>query len=169
MNVWFSGDQHFSHARIIEYCKRPFDDVNHMNEILIQNHNSVVKPEDHVYHVGDFAFRNHQQFLKRLNGKHMICMGNHDDRKEVEKANFIWVRATAGVYVGKQYIWLAHFSHRVWDKCHHGSFHVWGHSHGGLPDYGKSCDVGVDNWSYMPVHYDQLVERFKDVENVKHH
>ena len=46
--IYFSADQHFSHANIIKYCKRPFNNAQHMNETLIKNWNSVVKPMDTV-------------------------------------------------------------------------------------------------------------------------
>jgi len=169
MKVWFTSDTHFGHTNIIRYCNRPFSTAEEMNHIIIKNFNSVVGSDDLVYHLGDFAFRNHEFYRKQLNGKHFLILGNHDDRKEVDKANFIWVRTTAGVKVNGQYIWLSHFSHRIWDRCHHGSFHLFGHSHNGVEDYGKSCDVGVDAWNFYPVSFEQLVERFKDRQNIGHH
>ena len=33
--VWFTSDTHFSHANIIRFCKRPFADVEEMNEYII--------------------------------------------------------------------------------------------------------------------------------------
>ena len=42
MNIFFTADTHFNHANIIEYCSRPFKDVNHMNWAMIENWNSVV-------------------------------------------------------------------------------------------------------------------------------
>ena len=35
-NVWFTSDTHFGHAKIIEYCDRPFADVQEMNETLVE-------------------------------------------------------------------------------------------------------------------------------------
>lgn len=37
--IWFVSDLHLAHKNIIKYCSRPFDNVNQMNEILIQNWN----------------------------------------------------------------------------------------------------------------------------------
>jgi hypothetical protein len=39
---------------------------------------------------------------------------------------------------------LCHYGMRVWPASHHGSVHFYGHSHGRLPGYGRSRDVGVD-------------------------
>lgn len=44
---------------------------------------------------------------------------------------------------GKVYC-LSHYGHRVWHGSHKGWIHLYGHSHGSLPPYGKSMDVGVD-------------------------
>lgn len=34
-HTFFTSDTHFGHANIINLCKRPFKDVNHMNEVLV--------------------------------------------------------------------------------------------------------------------------------------
>ena len=81
MSIWLVSDQHYFHTNVITYCSRPFTDANHMNEILIQNHNALVKPEDEVYHLGDFSLwkRGPEVILPRLNGiHHMRAVGNHD-------------------------------------------------------------------------------------------
>jgi len=46
---------------------------------------------------------------------------------------------------------LDHYSARIWNRSHHGSIQLYGHSHGALPPYkmkdgslARSMDVGVD-------------------------
>ena len=52
-NHWFTSDVHFFfHKNIIKYSNRPFNDVNHMNDSLINNWNSVVGENDTVYSLG---------------------------------------------------------------------------------------------------------------------
>lgn len=167
---FFTSDQHFGHTNILKYCNRPFKNVDEMNDALIKNHNSVVKPEDEVYHLGDFAFRNHKRFLSCLNGKHFLLKGNHEGN-DWKDAGFVWVKDVAMIRGAEgQDIFCSHYAHRIWNRAHHGVWHLFGHSHGSMPDFGKSCDVGVDAWNnYMPVSFDQLKERFKNVENMKHH
>ena len=53
---FFTGDTHFSHRNVINYCNRPFETAAEMNEKLIENWNKVVTKSDIVYHVGDVAF-----------------------------------------------------------------------------------------------------------------
>ena len=53
---------------------------------------------------------------------------------------------------------LMHYAMRVWDRSHHGSWHLYGHSHGSLPPLvGKfSFDAGVDCWNFTPVALDTV-------------
>ena len=66
MNIFFTGDCHFNHAKAMIYCNRPFSSVEEMTEIMIQNHNKVVRPTDSVYWLGDFAWKLNADQLERL-------------------------------------------------------------------------------------------------------
>lgn len=80
MRFWTS-DSHFGHANIIKYCERPFKDVAHMNEVLVQNWNNVVGEDDTVFHLGDVALGTWDDWdksLSRLNGHKVLIIGNHD-------------------------------------------------------------------------------------------
>lgn len=87
-NIYFTSDNHFGHAKVIEYCNRPFKSVDEMNEALIKNWNKVVKPDDFVFVVGDFMMYMKKPELKillaRLNGKKTLVKGNHDSFSETE-------------------------------------------------------------------------------------
>jgi len=80
---WVISDTHFSHAKVIIYDDRPFKTAKEMDEKMIENWNSVVKPNDTIYHLGDFAFFSENmvcKILDRLNGKiHLTgnCHGNY--------------------------------------------------------------------------------------------
>jgi calcineurin-like phosphoesterase family protein len=87
--IFFTSDTHFFHARIIEYCDRPFrtadgqPDVRAMNEALVANWNNLVGNDDVVYHLGDFGFGPPAKLLearKQLNGKVILIRGNHDSK-----------------------------------------------------------------------------------------
>lgn len=84
-DIWVISDTHFNHANIIQYCNRPFDNVHHMNETIVENWNKLVKPEDIVYHCGDVYFAkkaDSTNILGRLNGRKRLILGNHDDGKD---------------------------------------------------------------------------------------
>lgn len=83
--IWFTSDEHYYHANIITNRfrdQRPFNTVNEMHKTLIKRHNEVVAPEDITYHLGDFSFSKHwrdmQHLLEKLNGSHILILGNHD-------------------------------------------------------------------------------------------
>ena len=130
MTVFFTSDTHFSHARIIELCDRPFRDVQHMNEMLVENWNDIVSPDDTVYHLGDVALGQIEEslgYISRLNGDKVLVTGNHDrnfrggkksrglepgewDQKYVE-AGFRMVVPQLALYgvAGLPPVWLSHF------------------------------------------------------------
>jgi calcineurin-like phosphoesterase family protein len=80
VKTWVTSDPHFYHANVIRYCNRPFNTVEHMNEVLVGNWNAVVQPEDRVIVIGDFslAARAAEVFASRLNGDKDLYLGNHD-------------------------------------------------------------------------------------------
>lgn len=80
MNFYIS-DLHFMHKNIIRFDNRPYSNIKEMEEALITNWNSVVKPGDTVYHLGDFCWGKTDEWeriLKLLNGNKVIIQGNHD-------------------------------------------------------------------------------------------
>ena len=175
--MFITSDTHFDHTNIIRYAKRPYKDVEEMNEALIRNWNAKVGPNDLIYHLGDFCFSNRgKYFLSRLNGKKHLILGNHD--KQVHIANG-WesIQHYDEVYCHvagkKQMFVLCHYAMRVWNKSHYGSWMLYGHSHGSLPDDKTllSFDVGVDCHKYMPLHVDEIerIMRKKNNQPVDHH
>lgn len=165
--IYMTSDQHFSHSNIIRFCNRPFKNREEMDEAIIKNHNSIVKPNDIVYHLGDISMANYkhiESLMKRLNGKKHIIMGNHDKPKvmrELLVAGLIEsFQNVLGIGINGQYIWMSHYPHRSWNRSCHGSWHCFAHVHGRLNDSpcGNSYDVGVDNNNYFPISFDQLSE-----------
>ena len=86
--IWFTSDLHFGHQNIIRFCKRPWKTTEDMDWNLIQNWNSVVKPDDLVFDLGDFAFATNarwKELLSQLNGHHYLILGNHDILRCIRK------------------------------------------------------------------------------------
>lgn len=87
-DIWVTSDTHFNHANILKFrgqdgdTIRPFKEVQEMNETMIQNWNSVVKPQDKIYHLGDVFFGDREKdgppIMERLNGHKRLVVGNHD-------------------------------------------------------------------------------------------
>lgn len=173
MTIYFTSDMHFGHTNIIKYSKRPYTDVNHMNASLINNWNNKVQSQDHVYVLGDFAMdRNPSRFLYQLNGTKTLILGNHDKNMKLEDG-WIEVVPYKEIYHNKQFIVMSHYSFRVWNKMHYGSYMLYGHSHGSLPDdpTALSIDVGVDCHNYEPISFEEIerIMRKKTPKSKDHH
>ncbi len=181
---WFTSDTHLGHANIIKYCKRPYNDVVEMDNALIDNWNILVSPEDHVYHLGDFAYGDVQKvwnYIRRLNGIIHIIWGNHDKglkqlykySRHLAQGKVFFLHDMAEVTVEKQTIILNHYAMRIWNKSHHESWHLYGHSHGTLPDdpHSRSFDVGVDCHQYRPISFREVgaIMRRKAYKPVDYH
>lgn len=151
--TYFTSDLHFGHANILKYTNRPYANVEEMNESLILNWNDAVPKDGVVFSLGDFAFCGIDaivSILEQLHGTIYMIGGNHD-RQIWKNANKLLssglveeITPYKEVNVGGQMICLFHYGCRVWNRSHHGSWMLFGHSHGSLPAYGKSVDVGVD-------------------------
>lgn len=133
-----------------------------MDDTLIKNINDRVKPGDTLYILGDFSFRGGDpaKYRARINCKQVhLILGNHDPQSKtgVPKADFVklWtsVNSLLRIMIDKQKIVLCHYAMRVWQGSHRGTWQLYGHSHGNLPDdpHAKSYDVGVDPNGYAPV------------------
>lgn len=159
---YFSADFHFGHSGIIKLARRPWNNVDEMDEGLIELHNQTVTDADIVYYIGDFAFKTPERYLTRLKGKeHHLIMGNHDYRQNQTTLRRIFDSVQDVLYLRfeKQRFFLSHYAHRTWRNSIHGSYHLYGHSHGSLPDYNRSMDVGVDAQNYRPVSIEEVVQK----------
>jgi calcineurin-like phosphoesterase family protein len=157
MAIFFTADEHYGHTKIMQYCKRPFDSIEEMDETIIERHNAVVRPKDTVYHLGDFSFWNHGKYLDRLKGKHILILGNHDRLKNT-KEGWLEVHQVMRLKWQGKVLWLSHYPHLVWPQSHYGSWHLFGHVHGSLQGVGLSMDVGVDANDYRPVSIEKVAE-----------
>ena len=184
--IWFTSDTHFGHANIIRFSKRPFKDVQQMDAMLIKNWNSVVGYQDDVYHLGDFSLTSAERslrILEQLNGNIHLIKGNHEKsvlEKSFTRDKFAWIKDMYELKVddpdargGRRSIVLLHYAMKVWNKSHHGAWHLYGHSHGSLPDEinSLSFDVGVDSHNYFPISYDDVkrIMKTKVFKPIDHH
>jgi calcineurin-like phosphoesterase family protein len=150
--------------------------ANEMTEAMISNWNNKITNDDDVYHLGDFIFGaklNPEQielFIKRLNFKNLyLIWGNHDEgmrraQRRLEHAfvgRIHFLGDMKEVTINGQRITLCHYAMKVWEGSHHGTWHLYGHSHGSLADdpHSLSFDVGVDCTNYEPLTLEEVTER----------
>ena len=163
-DTFFIADLHLGHDErngrggIIRHAHRPFSCIEDHDEALIKNFNDTVPKKALTYIVGDFAWKNHNKYLSRLNGKKILILGNHDRMPQETLRNFTSVHERLSRRIDGQIIVMDHYCGLVWDRSCHGSWQLYGHSHGRIAerDNVPRCDVGVDVWNYKPVPWEVL-------------
>lgn len=180
--IWFTSDLHFGHAGILKHTERGFADAATMDEAIIRNINSVVRPGDRVYHLGDFSFHRpaaSAAILSRLMGEWHQINGNHD---RGTFKGFASVSDYKRLKVGDQPIILHHYPIMSWHGMHRGAWHLHGHCHGNLREYCPHCkkpyiarrkDAGIDTHpNFMPYHFDEIAKFMRAIKEptvVDHH
>ena len=183
-NIWFISDTHFGHKNIIEYSNRPFKTVREHDDTLIRNWNWRVMPTDIVFHLGDFLFGAYEDIpktIKRLNGNIIFVRGNHDkvlekyySSKHLDLFDYIDLSVDdSDANRGVQDICLFHYPIEEWNKCHHGSWHLYGHTHGNSKfdknyEY-KRWNVGDDVNQFNPISYWEVKTLLKSKKIKSHH
>lgn len=193
MTIWFTSDTHYGHSNIIKYSERPFSSVEEMDQAMIDNWNMFVDHDDEVYHLGDFAYADvgrMKEIIYQLKGKKYFLPGNHDREFfshelrtlggcAIQNLHELRIKDKDAYDKKMQMIVLCHYSLRVWNKSHFGSWNAYGHSHGSLFDDPTllSMDVGVDSvahwlarsndpkdWNprdYRPISYHEMKSHMK--------
>jgi calcineurin-like phosphoesterase family protein len=170
----FYSDPHFGHSNIIEYCNRPFENVEHMNTALVHNYNMRVGPDDVVVWLGDCFFKGNDELysnlLAEMAGTKILIAGNHDRAPEtMARLGFAMVFTEAVMHIGGRTCRLCHFPYSASgpekpDKFAQrrprrrdtGEILLHGHSHSKIPVRGDCIDLGVDAWKYCPVMYHEV-------------
>lgn len=160
MNIWLISDTHFSHGNIIHKFipPRPFANIQEHDECLVDNWNSLVKPEDHCYHLGDVVMKRRDlPIVKKLNGHKRLVRGNHDifKTKEYLDVGFEEIYGVRVFTKGRGGVMLTHIpvhpNHLI-----HEAKNIHGHLHfnrvmkdGEIDD--RYISVCVEHTDYKPV------------------
>lgn len=180
MTVWFTSDNHFSHKNIKKFCpkSRAGDNVDEMDTLMIRRWQEQVKPEDTVWTLGDVFFCNSEKakgILRQLPGTINHVWGNHDkvissnsDLRNMFASHHDYVELN----LPEAKVVLFHFPIMEWNRMHHGSYHLFGHVHGGLLIPGRALDVGIDgelNTGDMSLYSWDQVHRFLSKKDIRTH
>ena len=168
--IYFSSDSHFSSNRTFQFSRRPFKDVNDMNEKMIEIWNSIVNPEDEVIHLGDFG---DYTFRKFLNGKITLALGNYEikDINEdritlddlINKYNFNRILPAEGALIninGHDF----YCCHKPED-CDMNEFNLFGHAHRLSMIKRFGLNVGVDCHYFKPINLEEILFYKNAIEN----
>ena len=159
--VYFTSDTHFSSWRTLELSRRPFRNIDEMDEVLIENWNRLIRKDDVVFHLGDFG---NYEMIKYLNGKIHLVIGNYE-RDDIDNR----FRGNERVFtkyltdLGFSSIWVSGECYYTDDKMekiklvHKPSghdkncFNLFGHVHGLSKVKRFGLNVGVDAHHFFPV------------------
>jgi len=157
MSTYFSADWHLGHANILKFDKRDFRTIDEHDQALIKMATQTLKAGDNLYYGGDWALcpiskaEGYMAALASTGANLFFIKGNHD------KKDIIRLYQKYGTFLGEQKcvkiqhegqdypIVLNHFAMRIWDRSHHGIYHLYGHSHDNLErePWGRSMDCGI--------------------------
>ena len=160
-NIWITSDTHYGHDSIIKYSNRPFANSSEMDEIMMENHNSLVRDGDIVYHLGDVYFGGGRgadywdSFFPKLKGRKRLILGNHDNGKDQRL-----LRTFQKIMIWRMFpefgILLSHVplhSSQIERKV---SVNVHGHVHNNSLDDPRYKNVCVEKTNYFPVNIEEL-------------
>lgn len=183
MRRWFSADFHLGMKDILKLEKRPFANVEEMNNALIdeccnraavyveeqQDGTNIVVDRDVIIHIGDLATFsadyesvNPQQLVSKIPAMFINIRGNHDINNKV-KSIATSMRTKLGKY---QDVSLGHYP--SYDAKAEGTFlpgdiHLCGHVHSSwkhcldMKNKVLNINVGVDVWNYKLVSEHMLI------------
>lgn len=158
MNYYIS-DLHLNHANIIKYCKRPFDDVEQMNEAIITNINKRVGDRDNLFVLGDVGFGavgDLVPLIKRIRGRKTLVAGNHDKKhlkSESFRECFESIHEILEISDHQKKIVMFHYPMVSWNEAFHGSIHLYGHVHNNGVAYEaeNAYNLCVEMTNYKPL------------------
>lgn len=185
--IFVTSDTHWDHSNILKYCpNRKFPNVGAMNKGLIKAWNRKVGLDDVIYHLGDLTLggiRTAGDILCQLNGHvRMLTYPSHHDKRWLPrgrgqdvayKTKSSWVEFLGQIVtleVGRlevlrgraPTIILCHFPIGTWENRHHGSWHLFGHTHQenmySVYHRGWSLNVGIDACNGAPANLEDLAQ-----------
>lgn len=176
-DTFFASDHHFGHANILNFTNydgtpvRKFDNVEHMNSVMIERHNARVRPSDTVWFLGDVVMN--RRFLQicvpQLNGRKRLILGNHDifSNKDYFNAGFEDINAFRKFdgFVCTHIPVHRESLRPSWGKNVHGHLHnnvvpiVQGFNCSTEPDP-DYINISVERIDYTPVSIDELRKMF---------
>lgn len=160
---YYIADTHFGHENIIKLCRRPFADADEMDIALITKWNSVVTDSDDVYIVGDFCYKSSRKpvdYLKELNGRKHLIVGNHDKSITDDPEASSCFESIDQIKVIRDHghtICLCHYPMAEWPGYYNGFYHFYGHIHNSpsescriMSGLAKAYNVGADLLGFAP-------------------
>ena len=174
-NIWFTSDWHIGHNKEFLYGPRGCESRDEHVRLLIDGVNKLAGRDDLIIHMGDVSLTATSEELtswfEEINCKNFWSItGNHDNnyarflteyKQKFEnctyrnlgpfkEAMFMEPSPVVGEKARRFSLTLCHYPLQIWNKSHHGSWSLCGHSHNSfegsswMNPVGKKFDCGVE-------------------------
>lgn len=168
---YYIADTHLGHENILWLSERPFKSIEEMDQTIIDNWNAKVTDKDDVYILGDFSYKGKDpvEYLKLLNGKKHLIVGNHDRallKNPASKKYFEEIVDFKIIKDNDTKIVLFHYPMVEWPGYYGGALHFYGHVHNTFHnettqyarDMKNAYNVGVDVIGFVPCSLDEILK-----------
>ena len=168
--IYLTADSHWNQIRTFQFSRRPFRDINDMNEKMIGIWNTIVKPEDEVIHLGDFGDYSFRQYL---NGKITLALGNYEVR-DIDEGNITLDDLTSKYKFNRVMPadgFLINIEGHDFYCCHKpedcdmGEFNLFGHVHRLSMIKKFGLNVGADCHYFKPIDLETILFYKNAIEN----
>ena len=152
-----------------------------MNETIVSNWNNAVSPEDEVYLLGDVMLGGTEniEYVKRLNGKLHIVLGNHDTstRRKLYSTceNVVEVSLASTLKYKKYNFFLTHYpcitTNGAVESLKQVVINLFGHTHqtsNFYEDIPWIYHVGMDSHDCRPVNLDDAIVEMQEKFHSNH-
>ena len=175
--IYFTSDLHLwlNHDKEFVWKDRGFNSVEEMNNIIINNYNSIVNNDDIVYILGDCCMGVLEisvPLLAQLKGHKYLIIGNHDTERKIEEYKkyniFESIEYGGRIKYKKKMFIFSHYPMLVGNASNEKTWNLHGHTHqkhcfGTVP---QCYHVGIDSHNCFPVLLDKIYEEINNnVEN----
>ena len=111
--IFFTSDTHYFHKQVLDFCNRPFSNLEQMHYKLIQLYNSTVPKNGICYFLGDVSFGSTSDtklIIDQLNGTKILILGNHDKKYHaMYNCGFDVVLNTGSMIIHNQLVTMCHY------------------------------------------------------------
>jgi calcineurin-like phosphoesterase family protein len=158
MNIYVTSDTFF--GRNLAAVNAGFSSVEEMEDRIIDNWNSKIKPTDVVYHLGNFAWDpiSAESAMIHLNGKICFIGGTYDkympDVSLIKIGRHVLLPSISEIPKIKTV--FSHWPLSDWSLKGEGSLHI----HGGVKQEmmkNRFC-ANIANWNWSPIDFDFIKE-----------
>jgi len=178
MSIYFTSDLHLGHDKPFLYEPRGFNSIKEHDESIANNWNSIVSNEDTVYILGDLILNDNDngiRLIKKLKGKKIIILGNHDTSKRIElyqnELGMEGIKYSDIIKYDKYHFYISHYPTLVGNngtsvQLKSRLINLCGHTHTKDPfndwDKGLIYHVELDAHNNYPILIDDIISECKE-------